>query len=265
LVVGDDPDRRLQLREALERAGPFEIAGVAADGRQAAALAAVAQPDLVVLDRGAPGQDGLSDLADVREVSPTAAMIVMIVGPASVDGAGRPAGVAGSSEDGTQAGWDELAAHIRRLSSDAVPAGDPTALAAHWHLPADLRSGGLARRQLRTLLHGWGLAMTLDAAQLLTSELINNAVVHAGSDVLLTVSHHARLLRIEVTDAGAGALHRLVAGPEDTRGRGMLLVEEMSDGWGAAVNGSAKTLWFELITDVPLASATDLAGRAAAG
>jgi anti-sigma regulatory factor (Ser/Thr protein kinase) len=265
VVAADDPDRRRQLREALERTGPFEIAGVAADGRQAAALAAVVQPDLVVLDRGALGREGLSDLADVREVSPTAAMIVMIVGAARVDGSWRHADVASSTDDGTRAGWDELAAHILRLASDAVPADDPTALAAHWHLPADLRSGGLARRQLSMLLHRWGLAMTLDAAQLLTSELINNAVVHAGSDVLLTVTHDARVLRIEVTDAGAGALHRLVAGPEDTCGRGMLLVEETSDGWGAAVNGSAKTLWFELITDLPLASATDLAGDAVVG
>jgi anti-sigma regulatory factor (Ser/Thr protein kinase) len=117
---------------------------------------------------------------------------------------------------------------------------------ARWALPAALTSGAVARGQLRELLDGSGLCAVLDEAELLVTELINNAVVHARSDVLVHVEQHPDALRVAVSDRGRGRWRRRPAAPDATSGRGLLLVETLADTWGTAVEGETKTVWFEL-------------------
>jgi DNA-binding NarL/FixJ family response regulator len=76
LVVDDHPLTREAL-SALLRAQGFDLAGIAADGEEAIAVAAEAQPDLVLLDLTMPGLDGLGALPRLREVAPDCEVVVL--------------------------------------------------------------------------------------------------------------------------------------------------------------------------------------------
>ncbi|HUG84465.1 MAG TPA: MEDS domain-containing protein [Euzebya sp.] len=117
-----------------------------------------------------------------------------------------------------------------------------------WALPAALTSGAAARERLRDLLSAWRLDAVLGVAELLTTELVNNAVVHAMSDVTVHVAHRGELLRVEVSDRGGGVPQRRDSGLEATSGRGLMLVEALSSAWGTGAHGGRKTVWFELPT-----------------
>jgi hypothetical protein len=73
--------------------------------------------------------------------------------------------------------------------------------------------------------------------------------VHAGSYAELSMQLAGRVLRVEVRDAGGGEITRTrrLATTEDTHGRGLLLVEALSDRWGTAEEGERKVVWFELV------------------
>ena len=83
-----------------------------------------------------------------------------------------------------------------------------------------------------------------DEARLVVSELVTNAVVHAGTTIELDVVVREDVLRIEVTDCGADRPHVWTEG--DTSGRGLPIVEAIGDAWGVLDLGSAKTVWCEL-------------------
>jgi len=89
----------------------------------------------------------------------------------------------------------------------------------------------------------------LETAELLTSELVANVVVHVGSPVELSVSVLDGAVRVEVTDA-AGALPVLrPRSVEATGGRGMIIVDVLADEWGVEpIPDDGKTVWFELRT-----------------
>jgi anti-sigma regulatory factor (Ser/Thr protein kinase) len=118
-----------------------------------------------------------------------------------------------------------------------------------------------ARLHARAVLTEWGLADLAEAAELIVSELVTNAV-HAstGKDgrpqydgasmpvvVLRMASDRIRLL-IEVWDAIPGAPAAAHPGPEDEGGRGLMLVEAMCDRWRwQTVPGwPGKVVWAEL-------------------
>lgn len=124
----------------------------------------------------------------------------------------------------------------------------PDDRAVRWQFPAALTSGAWARAKLRRLLVSWELPHLLDEAELLTSELVNNAVVHGRSRVSVAVRHRPDGLQVEVTDEGPGTLQRLDAGVEAAAGRGLMLVDAVSTAWGTSVEGDAKTVWFRLRT-----------------
>lgn len=118
-------------------------------------------------------------------------------------------------------------------------------------LPCDASSVGVARRLLRRELAAAGDpdlvdADLLDAAGLLVSELVTNAVVHARTDVTLRVILRRGVLRIEVTDGSPIVpAPRRPAGLAGT-GRGLQLVDRLADRWGVSKARRGKTIWFEL-------------------
>jgi CheY-like chemotaxis protein/anti-sigma regulatory factor (Ser/Thr protein kinase) len=245
LVGTADEQMRSLFCEALEATGRFAVAGEAADGHRAVALARELQPRVVVLDLELPGLDGLTALPQVREVCRSGAVIVVaaigLLPGSEADGRpGQP------TRPELLEGARRLAAEIMSLVDGAVPVAGEDAV--QWHLPADPFSGALARKRLRELLGRWDLDGLRDEVELLATELVNNAVVHAGSPVLVTVKRRGETLRLEVTDIGEGLPDRDDAALTDTSGRGLLLVDAISDDWGTAVNGHAKTVWFELAT-----------------
>ena len=87
--------------------------------------------------------------------------------------------------------------------------------------------------------------------ELLTGELVSNAVVHGpdAAEVRIQVRIDGAKVRIGVRDTGGGT--PTVGHPEPTApsGRGLALVEALSSGWGTQVHPDGKTVWFEVHSD----------------
>ncbi|GGJ33988.1 ATP-binding protein [Streptomyces brasiliensis] len=111
----------------------------------------------------------------------------------------------------------------------------------------DLREVPEARRALRELLRHWGKPGRSEIAELLTSELVTNALVHTDRDAVLTAVVGPRRLRVEVRDFVARRPRLCAPGAEEgTHGRGLVLVQSLADAWGVRTHGVGKSVWFEL-------------------
>jgi anti-sigma regulatory factor (Ser/Thr protein kinase) len=104
-----------------------------------------------------------------------------------------------------------------------------------------------ARALVREVLSGEGWdPLDVERAQLAVSELVANAVVHAGSPFTLAYRYDGAL-RVEVTDADPASEPRPQdAEPRRVGGMGLRLVTEMSRSWGVDRTETHKTVWCEL-------------------
>ncbi|MFJ4731737.1 ATP-binding protein [Streptomyces sp. NPDC088770] len=110
------------------------------------------------------------------------------------------------------------------------------------------------RRRVREHLGSWGLRDLVDEAQLCVSELVANVITHigVGTPTTLAVLMNGAFLRIEVHDPDTRALPALVAADvESEGGRGMALVEALTDRWGVQLLSDRKVTWCELATALP--------------
>ena len=105
-----------------------------------------------------------------------------------------------------------------------------------------------ARRFIRSALAQWGYDSLLESVTLLTNELVTNAVLHAGSDISLSVCARDGLLRVEVSDGSPGPLARRFYKGDAQTGRGLALVEKVATTWGVQEYRGGKTVWFEVST-----------------
>ncbi|MEU9985131.1 SpoIIE family protein phosphatase [Streptomyces sp. NPDC050856] len=117
------------------------------------------------------------------------------------------------------------------------------------------RSVAAARAFVRDTLQGWGYTDVVDDAVVLTSELVTNAVIHAGTaaDVLCLRTEEG--VRVEVADRyperevpiqGTG---RSLGSPDRENGRGLLLCAALASRWGVEYSPTRKQVWFQL--DLP--------------
>jgi anti-sigma regulatory factor (Ser/Thr protein kinase) len=88
----------------------------------------------------------------------------------------------------------------------------------------------------------------VDTACLLTSELVANAVVHAGAAVELVVDLDRARLAVEVIDASSQAPQPVEAELLATSGRGLAMVAHLADAWGVTRVVPGKSVWFSLTT-----------------
>jgi serine/threonine-protein kinase RsbW len=84
--------------------------------------------------------------------------------------------------------------------------------------------------------------------ELLTGELVSNAVVHGphGGAVHVRVRIDRSDVRVDVTDEGGGAPQAGHPEPTAASGRGLALVEALSSDWGTHIVPGGKTVWFEV-------------------
>lgn len=120
-------------------------------------------------------------------------------------------------------------------------------------LPSRPESASTARRLTQcVVLRQWGLpAQTAEHAVLLVSELVGNAVRHTGARVFgLRMLRRRGWIRIEVRDPSRGLPCLMPVQEMDTSGRGLFLVDKLSDRWGVDLLPRGKTTWFEIrVTD----------------
>ncbi|MGY5011820.1 SpoIIE family protein phosphatase [Streptomyces sp. 900105755] len=115
---------------------------------------------------------------------------------------------------------------------------------ASWTLPGDQTAARSARHLSARQLAEWGLEGLADATKLIVSELVTNAVRHAGGQVTLRLIHH-QVLTCEVFDSSACAPRQVSARTHDENGRGLFLVAQLSRRWGSRTESGGKVVWAE--------------------
>lgn len=107
---------------------------------------------------------------------------------------------------------------------------------------------GAARRFVRDVLKTRrvddGVVSTVE---LLTSEVVTNAILHARSGPQLAVELQDNLVRVAVRDFSPELPVRRLGHPDDPSGRGVVIIEELASDWGVDLErNGAKRVWFEV-------------------
>ncbi|HSP39746.1 MAG TPA: ATP-binding protein [Frankiaceae bacterium] len=121
---------------------------------------------------------------------------------------------------------------------------------ARLELPATPAAASVARLFVRCLCEEWAVAEVADVAELLSSELVTNAVIHARSAIELEAARTHSCLRVDVRDVGPGSVTAaptaLPTPSEAEGGRGLAIVASLADTWGVDDTGRGKSVWFTL-------------------
>jgi serine phosphatase RsbU (regulator of sigma subunit) len=133
---------------------------------------------------------------------------------------------------------DDIAVLIARLSRI-----DGSQLST-WILPGELTSAGEARSLLREPLEKWDLASLLPITQLLASELVTNAIRYTQGSVSLRLILE-RTLTCEVADSSPALPRMRHAARDDESGRGLQIVSQLAQRWGARRTPGGKVVWCE--------------------
>ena len=108
-----------------------------------------------------------------------------------------------------------------------------------------------ARRFVGSSLVDWNRPQEVDVVVLLTSEVVTNAILHAGphgpgAEVVVALSRTGDVVRVEVADGHPGIP---VVGDGDLDrpcGRGLVLLDALAKTWGVTTANSGKGVWFEV-------------------
>jgi CheY-like chemotaxis protein len=239
LLVEDVTELRSVLRQSLGFRGGFDVVAEVGDGASAIVAAARHQPDVVVLDLGLPDIAGHEVLTQLRAVAP-AAQVVVYTGSVTPEGLPPARVEAFVSKDNDVGYLVDLLATLShpRYETAAVDLGPR---------PADVPA---ARRFLAEHCRRWACEELLDDAQIVVTELVTNAFLHAGTRCELRAGLTDRALRLQVTDYGSGMPDPQAADDRAEGGRGLLLVSTLCVAWGVeALPGGAKVVWAELLTE----------------
>ena len=259
LLVDDVLAVRRLVRTALRFRGGFDVVGEAGDGAEAARLAEDLKPDVVVLDLGLPDLAGRDVLTHIRSGAPGAKIVVFSGADPDADNwiAQNVEGFVLKDED-----LDYLVDLLASLG-EQPDASDPFREHVTIRLPHELLSAGEARRFAARVVVDWRFDSVLDDVLLVVSELAANALTHADSALELRLSHSSNVLRIEVTDGGAGTPEPQPESFTEEHGRGLHLVDHLTTAWGMreTTSGTGKMVWAELSRPGPPPDAAQSADR----
>jgi anti-sigma regulatory factor (Ser/Thr protein kinase) len=113
-------------------------------------------------------------------------------------------------------------------------------------LEADPRRVADARRFAERTMAAWGLTDIGHTVALLVSELMTNAILHAHSEVVLTLHHDLDEVRVEVFDTSPLPPRLRHFRPDAGTGRGIRLLETLASAWGIRRTPEGKCVWFTL-------------------
>ena len=178
--------------------------------------------------RGFYGQDRLADVIE-QHASEPACVIARSIAQSVIDfGGGRLAddlAILGAPSAG------DIQMSSARIVLEPVSASVPKAR----HFVAD---------QLADLPRD-----TVDVARLLVSELVTNAVLHARTELALTIDRSDTTVNVQVADANPLLPVMRTHGTDAGTGRGLRVLERMASRWGSRTVDGGKIVWFEIRTD----------------
>jgi serine phosphatase RsbU (regulator of sigma subunit)/anti-sigma regulatory factor (Ser/Thr protein kinase) len=123
----------------------------------------------------------------------------------------------------------------------------------------DLRGVQTARRVMESCLGAWNLTSVTDTADLVLSELVTNALIHADSDVDVRFPRYPDHVRLEVLDYDVHppipSMLSMRDDEENARaenGRGLALMDALGMDWGTSRTAGGKTVWAEIDTGAAL-------------
>jgi len=127
----------------------------------------------------------------------------------------------------------------------APVATDGTAASAD--LPAVLSSASAARQVVRLAGARWMGTEALDTLELLTSEIVTNALLHGRAEPHLVVTVRGQTVRVAVDDQPSGWPRPKAVPVLSQSGRGLALVDALASSWGVEqLPEDRKRVWFEV-------------------
>ncbi len=116
-------------------------------------------------------------------------------------------------------------------------------------LPPRATSAGEARELVKAQCEGWQVEELYDSLALVVTELVVNAIRHAGTDTGVHLERIPGGVRLEVCDGSTRPLRPRAAVPTDEGGRGLVLVDALSNRYGVEADEKGKRVWAELLLD----------------
>ena len=127
---------------------------------------------------------------------------------------------------------------------DQNRAGGRGVILGSMRVRAELAAPGVARRFVASVLRGVIRPADIEVVVLLTSEVVTNAVIHAGTPVDLVVRGVGGGVQIEASDGTQRLPAAVVAPATSESGRGMTMVATLAEDWGVTRTATGKTVWF---------------------
>ena len=114
-------------------------------------------------------------------------------------------------------------------------------------LAAQASSAERARRFVERALTSWNCMELIEVTVLLANELVTNSVLHANTDIRVEITKLPTGVRVQVSDHDVALVTPRRASVHAEGGRGLALVEGISDGWGVERWDGGKTVWFQIV------------------
>jgi histidine kinase-like protein len=208
--------------------------------------------DAVVALRGVLADQPVALVLDLGQLQSVEASTCKAVAELARD-AGQWPGTWFAIGDASPAARQELARYdgfdVLGSTTEAVATAErmPVPPLVTVELPPERTAPASCREVVAETWHQWGLARGEKLVQLLASELVTNAVVHARTPIWFTIRHQDGVVGVAVRDQDPRLVARPPRGPhqlpEGDPGRGLLLLETLADDWGCTPTGDGKATW----------------------
>ncbi|MFC4590591.1 ATP-binding protein [Sphaerisporangium corydalis] len=145
-----------------------------------------------------------------------------------------------------------IGAHLTPSEYEYELGGQVAMLGQKW-IPRDRKCVASARRFVRDIAADWNAVNDVpDIAELLTSEVVTNALIHGmphppvSSAIRITVVREGRFMTVDVYDSCVAVPQLRAAASMETSGRGLTIVETLAGEWGWNLHRHGKSVWFQL-------------------
>jgi two-component sensor histidine kinase len=114
------------------------------------------------------------------------------------------------------------------------------------NLPPEPASASHARQAAREHLRPTCPSDVVETAALLVTELVSNAVLHAGTDIVVVIDRRSDRVVVRVCDDSDARLVSRDHEPTAATGRGLWLVDQLATSWGVEQVPKGKEVWCEI-------------------